>query len=74
MTLSSAKKQRCPTCGTSYNQDSKEIDSRYKPFCSKRCKMVDLGNWFTDSYRIPVPLTEEDAEALLENLEENNET
>jgi uncharacterized protein len=28
--------------------------SRYRPFCSERCKMIDLGAWATESYRIPV--------------------
>lgn len=26
----------------------------YRPFCSERCKMIDLGAWATESYRIPV--------------------
>ncbi|HYH40417.1 MAG TPA: DNA gyrase inhibitor YacG, partial [Burkholderiales bacterium] len=28
--------------------------SPFRPFCSERCKMVDLGAWATESYRIPV--------------------
>jgi len=24
------------------------------PFCSARCKMIDLGNWLSEAYRIPV--------------------
>jgi endogenous inhibitor of DNA gyrase (YacG/DUF329 family) len=27
--------------------------SKYRPFCSERCKMIDLGAWATESYRIP---------------------
>ena len=27
------------------------------PFCSVRCKRVDLGNWFTEDYKISEPLT-----------------
>jgi endogenous inhibitor of DNA gyrase (YacG/DUF329 family) len=26
----------------------------FRPFCSERCKMIDLGAWATESYRIPV--------------------
>ncbi|MDD5180161.1 MAG: DNA gyrase inhibitor YacG [Gallionellaceae bacterium] len=41
----------CPQCG-------KEVvwcdDSRYRPFCSERCKLIDLGQWATESYRIPL--------------------
>ncbi|WP_410499335.1 DNA gyrase inhibitor YacG [Chitinibacter sp. S2-10] len=25
----------------------------YRPFCSERCKMLDLGQWANESYRIP---------------------
>jgi hypothetical protein len=27
--------------------------NRYRPFCSERCKLVDLGAWATDRYAIP---------------------
>jgi len=29
----------------------------YRPFCSERCKMIDLGEWATEAYRIPSPKT-----------------
>lgn len=40
----------CPQCGkiTIWNSAN-----RYRPFCSERCKMIDLGQWATESYRIP---------------------
>ena len=25
-----------------------------RPFCSERCKMIDLGAWATESYRVPI--------------------
>ncbi len=28
--------------------------NRWRPFCSKRCKMIDLGAWATERYRVPV--------------------
>jgi hypothetical protein len=28
--------------------------NKWRPFCSERCKMIDLGAWATESYRIPV--------------------
>ena len=32
-----------------------------RPFCSERCRQVDLGRWFTESYAVPgKPLGEED--------------
>ena len=42
----------CPKCGASVVWDAAE--SPFRPFCSERCKMVDLGAWATESYRIPV--------------------
>lgn len=41
----------CPHCGASVVWDP---SNPYRPFCSERCKMIDLGAWATESYRIPV--------------------
>ena len=38
---------RCPQCG-------KTADNRFRPFCSERCKLIDLGAWASESYRVPV--------------------
>ena len=40
----------CPQCGKEVVWNS---DSRYRPFCSERCKLIDLGQWAAESYRIP---------------------
>jgi endogenous inhibitor of DNA gyrase (YacG/DUF329 family) len=29
-------------------------ESRYRPFCSERCKLIDLGAWATEKYRVPL--------------------
>ena len=29
-------------------------DNAFRPFCSERCRLIDLGQWATDGYRIPV--------------------
>jgi uncharacterized protein len=29
------------------------IDPAYRPFCSERCRMADLGRWLTEDYRVP---------------------
>lgn len=42
----------CPQCKKEAAWDS---GNRYRPFCSERCKMIDLGQWVTESYRIPHP-------------------
>lgn len=40
----------CPQCGKEVVWNS---DNPYRPFCSERCKLIDLGQWATESYRIP---------------------
>lgn len=39
----------CPTCAVSVRW---EPESRFRPFCSERCKMIDLGQWATESYKV----------------------
>ena len=51
---------KCPTCG---EQVEWSEDSHWKPFCSERCKLIDLGAWADESHAIPgekVPTTPED--------------
>ena len=38
----------CPICGKPVAGDAPT-----RPFCCVRCKMVDLGRWFTERYRVP---------------------
>lgn len=46
-----AKIVACPHCGTGIEWNP---ENRFRPFCSERCKMVDLGAWATERYRVPV--------------------
>jgi endogenous inhibitor of DNA gyrase (YacG/DUF329 family) len=41
---------KCPTCKKLNEYEGNE----YRPFCSKRCKLIDLGEWASGSYAIPV--------------------
>jgi endogenous inhibitor of DNA gyrase (YacG/DUF329 family) len=41
---------RCPICG----KDVK-IDNPFMPFCSDRCRIIDLGNWASEKYVISTP-------------------
>lgn len=41
----------CPICKSVLENAPDDFEPR--PFCSPRCKLVDLGNWLNDSYRIP---------------------
>jgi hypothetical protein len=40
----------CPTCGKTVAWDP---ENRWRPFCSERCKLIDLGEWLTEQHRIP---------------------
>lgn len=42
----------CPICRKVLENAADDHGPR--PFCSTRCKMVDLGNWLNDAYRIPM--------------------
>ena len=40
----------CPNCGQSVQW---RAENRFKPFCSERCKLIDLGEWASENYRVP---------------------
>jgi len=40
----------CPRCGT---LAPFAPENRWRPFCSERCKLIDLGAWASESYRVP---------------------
>ncbi|MCB1788239.1 MAG: DNA gyrase inhibitor YacG [Chromatiaceae bacterium] len=40
----------CPTCGKSVRWTA---GSRWRPFCSERCKLIDLGEWLAEERAIP---------------------
>lgn len=48
--------KKCPQCGQPRQQ-------QYRPFCSPRCRDLDLGKWFKGSYSIPVKDDEYDDQA-----------
>ncbi len=39
----------CPQCGKEVVWSSA---NRYRPFCSERCKLIDLGKWAKEEYRV----------------------
>ncbi|MGH7819403.1 MAG: DNA gyrase inhibitor YacG [Candidatus Binatia bacterium] len=54
---------RCPICRREVAWEG----NAWRPFCSERCKLVDLGNWVTERYRVP------DAPAPAEGAEDDGE-
>ena len=61
--MSPAKAPRlvaCPACG---KPSAFAPSNPWRPFCSERCRLVDLGAWASESYRIPAKPDEEEAPA-----------
>lgn len=46
---------KCPHCSTEVLWSE---ENPYRPFCSKRCKLIDFGDWANESHIIPVDLIE----------------
>ena len=49
--MSSPRTVACPTCGKSVTWTPA---NDWRPFCSERCKLIDLGAWATEKFRVPV--------------------
>jgi len=47
----------CPICNAAVAWTA---ENRWKPFCSERCKLIDLGQWATEKYRMPAEEQEPD--------------
>jgi endogenous inhibitor of DNA gyrase (YacG/DUF329 family) len=47
---------RCPIC----NRETTHQGNPFRPFCSERCKLIDLDNWLSGRYRVSTPLREEE--------------
>ncbi len=59
---------RCPTCQTKF--DSERTPAM--PFCSERCRQIDLGRWLDERHGIPVE-PEDEVESGLEARDRNDE-
>jgi len=57
----------CPIC-----RKPVQLDGPYMPFCSERCRVMDLGNWAAEKYVISTPVTglEEEEEITREENDE----
>ena len=56
-----AKALHCPICKKPVPLDSADV-----PFCSDRCRLIDLGKWASGAYRISSPILDPD---VLEDVE-----
>lgn len=57
MTESTPRIVLCPTCGARVKWSPK---NEFRPFCSERCKLIDLGGWAAEQHRIPGGKDEDD--------------
>jgi endogenous inhibitor of DNA gyrase (YacG/DUF329 family) len=48
----------CPRCGS---PAAFAPDNAWRPFCSERCRLIDLGNWAAERYRVPENAAKPDA-------------
>ena len=64
--VSKSRSVACPQCGKPVEWGPQ---NPFRPFCSERCKLIDLGAWATESYRVPIaedpddPKSDESGEA-----------
>lgn len=61
---------RCPTCRTLVLQSNADF-----PFCSDRCRLIDLGKWASGGYVVSSPITDpEQLEDLAEEIARQRST
>jgi uncharacterized protein len=53
----------CPTCKKKFIYQ----DSAFRPFCCEQCRLIDLGQWLSESYGVPAQKLDEEE---LKHLEE----
>jgi endogenous inhibitor of DNA gyrase (YacG/DUF329 family) len=66
MADSQSKTVQCPTCGRSVEWNDK---SPWRPFCSERCKLMDLGAWASERHAIPGEAVETEEKPKTEDEE-----
>ncbi len=54
----------CPTC----RKPAPPQENAYRPFCSERCKMIDLGKWVSGAYRVASENLAPEEEDAIERL------
>lgn len=57
--MNSPSKVRCPTC----RKEGNWFAGDFGPFCSRRCRLIDLGKWFNEEHNVAEPLQLDDLDA-----------
>ena len=56
---------RCPTC----RREIEWAGCDFRPFCSERCRLIDLGGWLAERHAIPAePLADDESAASAEQV------
>lgn len=59
-------KVKCPTC----RKRIKWNDNPYRPFCSERCKLIDLGAWATEKYKFEGEVDSDDSQSIEKEIKD----
>ena len=59
----------CPTCKRKLPAGAES--NSYRPFCSERCRAIDLGAWLDGDHRIASAISEDDSDEVLPRHEES---
>jgi endogenous inhibitor of DNA gyrase (YacG/DUF329 family) len=62
-------KVKCPRCGAETTYEG----NPFHPFCGERCKLVDLGKWMSEVYRVPTTTSDEEEDAPPPSTESKQE-
>jgi len=57
---------RCPIC-----RKAVQSDGEFIPFCSDRCRIIDLGNWASEKYTISIPVDPQTLEEIPEQEDDS---
>lgn len=63
---------QCPTCAEALTVSRIE-EAPFRPFCSQRCKLVDLGRWLDGTYRVSEPQSPDAPEEQSQGEDESGE-
>lgn len=69
-------KNKCPVCHRTIeaSPQGKSEEVKYLPFCSRRCKLVDLGAWLDGTYKIEADMMSQESDEPSRILQNRNNT
>ena len=70
MSDSPQRKIICPQCR---RETVYSLANPFRPFCSERCRLIDLGQWADEGYRVPIDDHSSDSSLLDSEEDEENQ-